>query len=191
MKCLSVCVCVRAKRLEGVYVCILSEEVCNSVWQWVIDSESQSQTLLRKHKVCMPGHIPDCLFIRLSELFVDHYDSPEQKDYDWIVGRHQHLFWNHASTISWFLQAVPNIDHTDPSFKTAQYMFLFFFYVCIKKIVQLHRFWLWNSQFSGVAQLPDDLKNRSLIEGQIKKCSGKITPAEYNTVNSVSIGNVI
>lgn len=41
----------------------------------------------------MPGHIPVCLFIRLSGLFVDQFDSPEQKDYDWIVGRHQHLSW--------------------------------------------------------------------------------------------------
>lgn len=91
VKCLSVCVCVRAKGLEWVDVCLLSEEVCNSVWQWVINSESQSQTLLRKHKACMPGHIPVCLSIRLCGLFVDQYDSPEQKDYNWIVSRHQHL----------------------------------------------------------------------------------------------------
>lgn len=68
VKRLSVCVSVRAKGLEEVDVCLLSKEVCNSVWQWVIDSESQSQTLLRKHKVCMPGHIPVCLFIWHSGL---------------------------------------------------------------------------------------------------------------------------
>lgn len=51
-KCHSVSVCVKAKGLKGTDVCLLSEEVCNSVWQWVIDSESQGQTLLRKHSEC-------------------------------------------------------------------------------------------------------------------------------------------
>lgn len=94
MKCVcevSLCLYVRAKGLEGDDVCLLSEEVCKSVWQWIIDSESQSQILLRKHKACMPGHIPVCLFIQLSGLSVGRYDVTERRDYDWRVGRHQNL----------------------------------------------------------------------------------------------------
>lgn len=45
-------------------VCLQSGIVCNAVWQRIIDSQSQSQMLFRKHKACMPGHIPLCLSVQ-------------------------------------------------------------------------------------------------------------------------------
>lgn len=152
--------CVRAKGLEGVDVCLLSEEVCNSVWQWVIDSENQSQTLLRKHKACMPGHIPVCLFIRLSGLYVDQYDTPEQKDYDWIVGRHQHLSWSYTSPNSNFFANYLKLYQTLIILILKQQCSKCFTWAWKRLSLIGQHSWLWNSQFSDVAQLSDNLINR-------------------------------
>lgn len=64
-KCVSVCV--SQQKVWGVEVCLQSGKVCNAVWQRIIDSQSQSQMLLRKHKAFMPGHIPLCLSVRHDE----------------------------------------------------------------------------------------------------------------------------
>lgn len=66
LRSVSLFVC-RSRRFGGVEVRLQSGKVCNAVWQRIIDSQSQSQMLLRKHKACMPGHIPLCLSVQHDE----------------------------------------------------------------------------------------------------------------------------